>query len=177
MAAQPPDPLGWTGKLHWHAAGAYAPISLIGFGAYAAVQQGLDAPTEWGEGGAAFGKRFASTAGRAAIHSTLAFGLDATLHQDPRYFESHASGFWRRAGYAVRGTILTRTDAGGQTFSTWRVGSDYGAAFLSNLWYPARPDNVRRGFIQGSASLGADALKNLGIEFWPDIKKIVFRKK
>jgi hypothetical protein len=48
--------------------------------------------------------------------------VETTLHQDPRYFRSCSTGFWRRAGHALRGTILTRTDRGGETLSTWRIG-------------------------------------------------------
>ena len=77
-------------------------------------------------------------------------------------------------GHAIRGTILTRTDSGDETLSTWRIGSAYGSAFLSNLWRPDRVDTVRLGFIQGSIGLGFDLIGNLGSEFWPDIKRTMF---
>jgi hypothetical protein len=115
--------------------------------------------------------------GWSGIHGTLAFGLDSTLHQDPRYYRAGSGGFLRRAGHAVCGTILTRTDAGGETLSTWRLGSDYGAAFLSDLWYPGRLDTPRQGFIHGSLTLGFDLVANLGAEFWPDIQRKVLHKK
>jgi hypothetical protein len=179
--AQPPDPprdpLDWQAKLKFHAESTYGPSAIVGFAAYAAVLQEIDTPKEWGQGGAAYGKRVASTAGWSAIHSTLAFGLDSTLHEDPRYYRLGEKGFWRRAGHALRGTILTRTDAGGERLSTWRIGSAYGAAFLSNLWYPDRLDTARLGFLQGSMGLGFDFAGNLGAEFWPDVKRKVFRRK
>jgi hypothetical protein len=105
------------------------------------------------------------------IHGVLAFGLDAALHEDPRYFPSVRKGLWRRMAHAVRDTVLTHTDSGGETFSTWRMGSAYGEAFLSNLWYPDRLDTVRLGFVQGSLRVGFDLVTNLSSEFWPDIKK------
>ena len=174
---QTPDPLTVTGKLRYHAESTLSPASILGLAAYAAVLQEDCAPLEWREGGEAYGKRVASMVAWSGIHSALAFGLDSTLHQDPRYYRSRGTGFWRRSGRALRGTILTRTDRGGETLSTWRIGSDYGAAFLSNLWYPDRLNTVRLGFIQGSATLGFDLLGNLGKEFWPDIKKSLFGKK
>ena len=73
--------------------------------------------------------------------------------------------------------MLTRADSGGETLSTWRIGSAYGAAFLSNQWYPDRLNTARLGLIQGSATLGFDLVGNLGAEFWPDIKKKVLRRK
>jgi hypothetical protein len=174
--AQTADSLDLGDKLRFHAESVYSPLSLAGSAAYAGVLQELDAPEEWGQGAGAYGKRFVSTVGCSAIHAALAFGLDSTLHQDPRYFRSRSKGFWRRTAHAFRGTILTRTDSGGETLSTWRLGSDYGAEFLSNLWYPNRLDTVRLGFLQGSLRMGFDCVGNLGTEFWPDLKRKILRR-
>jgi hypothetical protein len=174
--AQTSDVLDWKGKLHYHAEKTYSPLAIVGFAAYAGVLQALNAPEEWGQGASAYGKRFASTTGWSAIHGTLAFGLDTALHQDPRYYRSLSTGFWRRTGHVLRGTILTRTDTGGETLSTWRLGSAYGSAVLSNLWYPDRLNTARLGLIQGSVTLGFDLAGNLGLEFWPDIKRKVFHR-
>lgn len=170
-------PLDWQGKLQFHAETTYEPWAIASFAAYAGFLQVINSPKEWGQGYGAYEKRFASTLGWSAIHSTLAFGLDSTLHQDPRYYRSRSTGFWRRSGHALRGTILTRTDAGGETLSTWRIGSAYGAAFLSDLWYPARLNTARQGFIDGSLGLGLGFASNLGAEFWPDIKSKLFHRK
>ena len=142
-----------------------------------AVLQADNAPTEWGQGGGAYGKRLASTLAWSGIHSTLAFGLDSTLHQDPRYFRSRDTGFWRRSAHALRGTILTRTDTGGETVSTWRIGSAYGSAFFRTSGIRTALNTVRLGLIQGSVTLGFDLLGNLASEFWPDIKRKVLRRK
>jgi hypothetical protein len=171
------DSLDVTGKLRFHAEATYTPMALLGVAAYAGVLQADGAPKEWGGGAAAYGQRYGSTMAWVGIHSALAFGLDSTLHQDPRYYRSGATGFWRRSGHALRGTILTRTDRGGETLSTWRLGSAFGAAYLSNQWYPDRLNTVRLDLIQGSVTLGFDLFSNLGAEFGPDIKRKVFRKK
>jgi hypothetical protein len=175
--AQTSDVLDWQGKLWFHAESAYGPSSVAGFAAYNGLLQLINSPKEWGQGGGAYAERFASTLGWSGIHGALAFGLDSTLHQDPRYYRAGGTGFWRRTGHAFRGTILTRTDAGGETISTWRIGSAYGAAYLSNLWYPARLDTARLGFTQGTIELGFGLAANLGSEFWPDIKAKVFHRK
>jgi hypothetical protein len=175
--AQQATPLDVIDKLSFHAQSVGSPWSLAESAAYAGILQGVNTPKEWGQGAGAYGKRFASSLGTSAIHGVLAFGLDSTLHQDPRYFRSRDKGFWRRTAHAFRGTILTHTDRGGETLSTWRLGSDYGAAFLSNQWYPDRLNTVRLGAIQGSLHLGFDFAGNLGIEFWPDIKRKILRRR
>ena len=174
--AQPGDSFGVPGKLRFHAESVYSPWSLVGSAAYAGILHGIGTPEEWGHGGGAYGKRFASTVACDGIHGALAFGLDSALRQDPRYYRSHATGFWRRTAGALRGTILTRTDSGGESLSTWRLGSAYGAAFLSNQWYPGRLNTVRLGVLQGSLQLVADFAGNLGAEFWPDVKRKILRR-
>jgi hypothetical protein len=174
--AQPVEPLDWEGKLGLHAQSVYAPWAMAGSAAYAGILQEMDAPEEWEQGAGAYGRRFASTVACSAIHGALAFGLDSTLHQDPRFFRSRSTGFWRRTGHALRGTFLTRTDSGGETLSVWRLGSAYGSAFLSNQWYPDRLNTVRLGALQGSLRLGFDLVSNLGSEFWPDFKRKILRR-
>jgi hypothetical protein len=175
--AQAPETLDWQGKLEYHANSAYGPLADLGIAAYAGFLQEINSPPEWGQGGSAYSKRLASTAGWSGIHGVLAFGLDSTLHEDPRYYRSLSTGFWRRSAHALRGTILTRTDAGGETVSVWRIGSAYGAAFISNLWYPDRLDTPREGLSQGSVTLAFGFASNLGLEFWPDIKAKLFHRK
>jgi hypothetical protein len=173
--AQPVEPLSVRSKLNFHVQSVGSPMSVAETAAYAGILHGLNSPREWGHGGA-YGKRFASALAGSAIHGALAFGLDSALHQDPRYFRSIQTGFFRRTAHAFRGTILTRTDGGGETLSTWRLGSDYGAAFLSNQWYPDRVNTVRLGALQGSLHFGFDFIANLGAEFWPDVRRKILRR-
>ena len=130
-----------------------------------------------GQGAVPYGKRFASTVACSGIHSVLAFGLDSVLHQGPRYFRSHSTGFWRRTAHALRGAILTRTDRGGETLSAWRLGSAYGAAYFSNQWYPDQLNTVRLDALEGTLQLGFDFASNLGSEFGPDLKRKVLRRR
>ena len=169
--AQDLDPTGWQSKLRFHAVSAYGPGALAGAAVYDGFLQGIDFPREWGQGGVGYGKRLGSTLAYSGIRNALGFGLDTTLHQDPRYDRSGDTGFWRRAKHAFRRTILTRTDSGAETLATWRLGSAYGATFLSNEWYPDRVNTVKLGLSEGSTQIGFDLLANLGSEFWPDVKK------
>ena len=164
-------PIGWEAKLHFHAVSAYGPAALAGAAVYDGFLQGIDFPREWGQGGVGFGKRFGSTLAYSGVRNLLGFGLDSALHQDPRYYRLTERGMWRRTKHAFRETILTHTDSGGETLATWRLGSAYGAAFMSNEWYPDRVNTVALGFSQGSTQLGFDLLSNLGSEFWPDIRR------
>ena len=174
--AQSVEPLDLKAKLRFHVEAISSPLTLAGSAAYAGLLQAAGAPTEWGQGAGAYGKSLASTMGGVAIYGALGFALDSTLHEDPRYYRSRSTGFWRRTGHALRGTILTRTDRGGETLSVWRLGSAYGAAFLSNQWYPDRLNTVRLGVLQGSLGVGFGFVSNLGSEFWPDLRRKILRR-
>lgn len=175
--AQAPVALDVNDKLRFHADRTFGPASIGVSGLKAGYLQMTDSPSEWGQGGAGYGRRLSSSVASSGIRGVLAFGLDSALHQDPRYFPSVSSGFWRRTKHALRGTILTRTDSGGETLSVWRLGSAYGAAYISNQWYPDRLNTVRHGFADGSARLGFDLARNMALEFWPDIRSKISRRK
>ena len=175
--AQPFVALSVSDKLSYQVRQSLGPLALLGDAAYAGILQEADTPTEWGQGGSGYGKRLGSTAACSGMHSALAFGLDSTLHEDPRYFRSGNGTFWQRTGHAFRGTILTHTDKGTETLSIWRLGSAYGAAYLSNQWYPGRLNTVGLGFAEGSLQLGFDLARNLASEFGPDLKRKFLRRK
>lgn len=173
--AQTPAALDVSGKLRYHTERTFSPANMTMAGVSAGYQQMTDSPTEWGQGADGYRKRVGSSMASSGIRAFLSFGLDSALHQDPRYFRSDSAKFWPRIGHALRGTVLTRTDSGGETLSTWRLGSAYGAAFISNQWHPDRLNTVRHGFVVGSTRIGFDLAKNVFAEFWPDIKKKISR--
>jgi hypothetical protein len=175
--SQAPDPVSWQSKLTYHALKAYGPTALAESTVYAGYLQEVNHPSEWGQGADGYAKRLGSTLAYSGIRNALAFGMDTTLHQDPRYYRSGEGGVWLRTKHVVRGTFLTRKDSGGETLATWRLGSAYGAAFLSNEWYPGRLNTVKLSLEQGSAQIGFDMLVNLGSEFWPDLKSKMLRRK
>lgn len=177
-AGEPADqPLSVKDKLQFHAVETASPGFVIEMAAYAGVLHWMDTPREWGQGGAAYGKRVASAAGATAIRNVFAFALDSTLHEDPRYRRSGHGNFFVRIGHAARETFVTRTDGGHTRFATWRFGSALGAAYLSNVWYPDRLNTFSSGMEQGAATIGLDLLGNVASEFWPDVKHIVFRRR
>jgi hypothetical protein len=174
--AQTPVALDVTDKLRFHTERTFGAVPMLMSGVKAGYSQMTDSPTEWGQGSEGYSRRVGSSVASSGVRAALAFGLDSALHQDPRYSRSDSQGLWFRTGHAVRGTILTRTDSGGETLSTWRLGSAYGAAFITNQWYPDRLNTVRNGFVGGSTRLGFDLAKNLIAEFWPDIRRKISRR-
>ena len=175
--AQPGLPLTVGEKLKFHATETASPGFVAEMAAYAGVLHWMDVPSEWGQGWPAYGKRVGSASGATAIRNVFAFTLDAALGEDPRYHRSGRGNILKRTGHAVRGTFATQTDRGGRRFATWRLGSAVAAAYLSNVWYPDRLNTVSSGLEQGAATIGLDILGNVASEFWPDIKRKLFRRR
>ncbi len=169
--SQIPDPVSFQNKLEFHAETAFGTEALGYSAVYAGFLQEINSPREWGQGGLGYARRFGSTLAYSGIRNALGLGLDTALREDPRYQPSEQKGFWTRAKHAFHGTLFSRKDSGGESVAYWRLGSAYGATFLSNAWYPSRLDTMKLGMAQGSAQIGFDLLSNLGSEFWPDVKK------
>jgi hypothetical protein len=177
-AGEPAEaPLSVKAKLGLHARQTASPGFVAEMAVYAGVLHWMDTPREWGQDAPSYGKRVASAAGATAIRNLFAFGLDATLREDPRYRRSGHGNVLLRVGHAARETVVTRTDRGGTRFATWRFGSALGAAWLSNTWYPDRLNTFSSGLEQGAATIGLDLLGNVASEFWPDVKHKLFRRR
>jgi hypothetical protein len=170
-------PLNTAGKLRFHVLSVVGPKGFLETAAYAGAVHAMGVPEEWPGGAAGYGKRLASAAGDTAIRHTLAFGLDTALRQDPRYFPANSHGFLPRLGHAFSAVVVTRTDSGRSTLATSRLASAFGAAYLSNQWYPDRLNTAGQGLVQGGIILGFDAAGYMLSEFLPDLKKLVRPKR
>lgn len=146
------------------------PQSVIAPALGAAIDQGLNTPKEWGQGAAGFGTRFGSNYGREVIARTIRFGVAATDHEDPRYVPSNRSGFGPRVKWAVLRTYFTSTDSGTPIPAFSRFAGAYGAAFISNAWYPKSQADAPHAVERGSVSLATSAGWNVFREFWPDLR-------
>jgi len=143
---------------------------VVGPALGSAVNQARNEPPEWGGGAAGFGDRFASGCGRMLIGRTIRFGVAAVDHEDPRFHSSKETGVWRRWRYATIHYFIVNTDSGSQIPAFSRFAGVYGAAFISNAWYPASRANTSHALLRGTTALAAGVGWNVFREFWPDIR-------
>ena len=120
--------------------------------------------------------RYGHRMANRGVESAIGFGVAAALRQDPRYFRKPNAGIKARMGNAFSQAVVTHTDRGAKTFAAWRVAGSYGAQFVSNAWRPESERGVGDTMVRGTLSIGYDATANLFKEFWPDIKRRVFKK-
>jgi hypothetical protein len=159
--------------LFWSIAGPGAAIKSV---AVAGIAQWRDKPTEWGQGMDGYGRRIGYRYLRRSVNNSVEFSVGALIGEDPRYFRARNPGLWGRVGHATKSVFVSPTADGGRRFAFARFAGAYGGAWISNAWYPQRlqsPEDVLR---RGSYSLGGEILGNLWREFWPDVRRRVFRR-
>ena len=134
------------------------PYTVVGPAFGAAIGQAENEPPGWGQGGEGYGKRFASGMARQFISESIRFGVAAADGEDPRYHLSGETGFWPRTKHVIAETFTSETAGGHRIPAYSRFAGIYGAAFISNAWYP---DNratagyaLRRGSTAFASSLG-----------------------
>ena len=129
-----------------------------------------------GQGAEGYGRRLASGYGRRFISHTIRFGFAAVDGEDPRFRPSGEGGVWHRMRHAIVGTFASQTESGSQMPAFSRFAGIYGAAFISNAWYPESRANASHALAQGSTTLASSIGWNIVREFWPDIRKAFHNK-
>lgn len=142
----------------------------------AGIAHWRDKPEEWEQGMKGYGRRYAHRIGNRFVESAIGLGVSAALHQDARYFRKPVGPKKSRLWHAVSQSFVTRTDNGGKTFAAWRVAGNYGGQFVSNAWRPERQRGFGTTMTRGSISMSYDVMSNVFKEFWPDIRRVVFKR-
>jgi hypothetical protein len=150
---------------------SYSPANLLAAGVDAAIWQATDTdPRGFGQGWEAYGARYgAELATTESTRFFQSFLLPAILKQDPRYFRKGHGGFGSRFAYSISRVLVTRTDAGRQSFNFSAVGGALGGAALSNVYLPKVDQDAGRTAVSFGLSLANTAGWNLLSEFGPDI--------
>ncbi len=104
------------------------------------------------------------------------FLIPTLLKQDPRYFRNPELPFFRRVAYSMSRVLITRTDSGGQTFNASKVLGGAASQALSDLYVPGQAQGLGPIRDRVTFDLARDAGMNLFREFWPDIRRKIFRR-
>ncbi|MBI4463332.1 MAG: hypothetical protein HY647_01390 [Acidobacteria bacterium] len=185
-AQTPPSPVGISlpsldaltleGKFHYYLKETYGPSAFLGSAASAAINQGRDQPSAWGQGMEGYGRRFGSSFAQRGVQNSIQFAVGALRGEDPRYFPSRRSGAGPRIANALSQIWGVQTDSGSKTLAIGRLSGAFGGGLISRAWQPAGHDGFRDGLESAGIQLGLDAAWNVFHEFWPDIKKRLFKR-
>jgi len=130
------------------------PVTLLGTGIDAGIQQAQNKYPEFGQGmegyAKRFGARYTSHLSGVMIHHVI---LQAVFHQDPRYFYKNTGSFRSRVWYSIWTAFVCKGDNGRWQPDYSDVIGGAAASQVSRLYYPytSRPwlrlfHNVLEGF-------------------------------
>jgi hypothetical protein len=148
------------------------PVTFLGSGFWAGMDQASDNDPSFGQGAAGYGKRFAANlAGQASSKFFSDFAYPSSFSEDPRYYRlAHGSMRKRFLHAATHVFVAYRVDGTNMpNYSEW-LGTASAVA-LSNTYHP---DN-ERGIRPASRRVGYSILQDMGFdvlrEFWPEISR------
>jgi hypothetical protein len=152
--------------------------SILIPGVLAAYSMATDAYPEFHQGAAGYARYF----WHAAVDQTsenymVEFVMPVVTREDTRYYTLGQGGFFKRTGYALSRAVITRTDAGNETFNISEVVGAGASAGLSSLYYPTRERSFGNTASEWGVAVGIDAASFVVREFWPDINKHLFHQK
>lgn len=177
LAAQSYAPMTARERVQWFGASTFGVRSLlIADPAVSVWRTYLDRPVEWDSGIDGFGKRYASRVAVNTFTNSAEAGLGAIWKEDPRYFRSGEGAVSRRLGAAAKQIFLSRYGDGNYRFGAAKAAGIVGGSFVQKLWMPESVISNRDCTVRIGGNYGARFLNNLFREFGPDIRKI-FKKR
>jgi hypothetical protein len=150
----------------------FIPLALAGY------SQMTNSTPEFGTGATAYGRYL----WHAAVDQTqenfmVEFIVPSLTHEDTRYYTLGRGGFLKRSGYALSRAVITRSDAGNDTFNMSEVVGAGASAGISSLYYPSRERTFGNTGKEWALDIGIDALSFEAKEFWPNINQWLFHRK
>ena len=134
----------------------------------AAIGQADNAPTGFGQGWDAYGKRFGASMGRQASSEFFGtFMLASALHLDPRFYPEINPSFGHAVGYSVGRVFVTRNDDGRNVANWSGLAGPLMAEGLANAYWPDRNRTVGDTFLRYGIDLATRAGGNMLREYWP----------
>jgi hypothetical protein len=152
--------------------------SFVSAGLFAGISQANKSYPEFGQGAKGYGRYYWHALADQAVGNYMTEAiLPVVTHEDPRYYTLGHGEFFKRTGYAVSRLLITRTDAGGQTFNFSEIVGNGAGAGISDAYYPARERTWTKTYQKWTTQIALDGVFNIVKEFWPDINHRIFHEK
>ena len=114
------------------------PITFLGVGAIAGINQAANSWIGYGQGMQGYAKRYGATYGDVFSGTYIGGAiLPSLLKQDPRYFYKGTGSKRSRLFYAIASSFICKGDNGRWQPNYSNVGGNLAAGGIANLYYPA----------------------------------------
>ncbi|HWY58005.1 MAG TPA: hypothetical protein VNZ03_26315 [Terriglobales bacterium] len=159
--------------------GSFDYVLIPWYSFLAGISQAENSEPGYGQGAQGYGKRLGASFADGTIENYMTGAvLPSLLGEDPRFFQLSQGTFWHRTGYAISRIFVTRTDSGGQQFNYSEIVGSAMSAGISTYSYHPRADRTlsNTASVWGS-EVGYDTITIVVKEFWPDIRRMLSKKK
>jgi hypothetical protein len=177
IAAQAPyEPISGKQRIAWAALQTFGPESLLVGTLSAGIGTARNKPEEYGPHWEGFAKRYGMRFTGIAASNTIEAGLGALWGEDPRYVRNQNLPFKKRIGNIFLLTVTARNRQGKLMPAYARYIAIPGNNFLSNTWRVSRGSTTNAALTRTGYGFLSEIASNAWSEFWPDVKRIVFKK-
>ena len=159
-------PMGAKQKFQLSFRSLIDPVTFIGAGTVAGVEQVSNTFPGYGTGVQGYAKRYGAAYADDVTARMLGKAIFPSIfHQDPRYFYRGSGSIRSRAFYALSAALIARSDNGhwGPNYS--QVLGSFASGGLSNLYYPAASRGLSLTLANGAIDIADYAGTNLLREF------------
>ncbi len=178
QGVQSNPPVDGAERFKWFAKSTAGPTSLLAAGPISSGWGTLfNNPKEYGPHWEGFGKRYGMRLTGVATSNAMEAGLGSLWGEDPRYFRSEGKDFKGRVGHIVKSTFLSYDSQGNSRPAYARYMAISGSNFLSNTWRVESESHASDALMRTMSGFLGRMAGNAFMEFWPDVKQRVFKKK
>jgi hypothetical protein len=164
-------------RLKWFAVSTGGPLSLLAAGPISAgFGTAVNRPKEYGPHWEGFGQRYGMRLTGVSTGNAIEASLGAMWGEDPRYFQSPRRGFGTRVKYVIKATFVAPGRDGTLHPAYARYIGNVGNNFLSNTWRVQSENGAGSAALRCLLGVVGRMSGNAFAEFWPDVRKRVWRK-
>ena|SRR5579871_4182645 len=168
-AAEQFTPQTRSQRLHAYLLSMAGPATLVAEAGAAGFSQAIGSPWQWGDGAAAYAKRFVNDMAYNAVRYSLSNLSGILLNEDDRYFASKDAGKWRRTRHAIASVFIAHKPDGQTVFAVSSVIGIAGASAVSRAWSPPNWQTASATTRSIGISVAGAAGFNVVREFLPEI--------
>lgn len=170
-------PLTTKEKFKLQALGVFDPVEFAYIGVAAGINQASNSEPQYGQGFSGYAKRYGTSFADTMIGNFMTGAIfPSLLHQDPRYYQMGIGSFARRTEHALGRIFVTRSDGGKTEFNFSELAGNGVAAGIATAYHPGQQSLSNTVSIWWT-QIGWDAAAYEMKEFWPDIHRMISRKK
>jgi hypothetical protein len=163
-------------RVQWAARETFGPQSFL-FGTFTAgIGTARDHPEEYGPHWDGFAKRYGMRLTGLAASHTIEAGLGALWGEDPRYVRDQNLSIKARIGHVFLLSFTARNREGKLMPAYARYIAIPGNNFLSNTWRVKSDSTTEAALTRTGYGVLSEIASNAWSEFWPDVKRRVFRR-